>query len=192
MSWKSSPRVSQKQLRSSQPLAFHSQRPGGNQGAQDRATAEMGNVKTLRRLREREMVLHRTSRSWPICSQNEVENHNVLWVLHPHQALKALPCPAPARPLPGVAGPALPVTGGSLTAELRCVKGFTDVKPHLDNAWNKSLTFFTQLCTNRFGSSRVETAAPRYFHFSIPVNCLKASPLGSKVELARRRQDSPC
>lgn len=88
--------------------------------------------------------------------------------------------------------PALPVTWGSLTAELRCVKGFTDVKLHLDNAWNKSLTFFTQLCTNGLGSSRVETAAPRYFHGSIPVNCLKPSPLRSKVELARRRQDSPC
>lgn len=87
------------------------------------------------------------------------------------------PCPGAAAGLARARQRALPVTWGSLTAELRCVKGFTDVKPHLDNAWNKSLTFFTQLCTNRLGSSRVETAAPRYLHVSIPVNCLKPSPL---------------
>lgn len=83
---------------------------------------------------------------------------------------------------------ALPVTWGSLMAELRCVKGFTDVKPHLDNAWNKSLTFFTQLCTNRLGSSRVETAAPRHPRASLPVNPLKPSPRRSKVGPDGQRQ----
>lgn len=56
------------------PVAFHRQHPEGNQGARHRATAQMGNVKTPERLRETETVPHgRTSRSCPICSQNELK-----------------------------------------------------------------------------------------------------------------------
>lgn len=55
------------------PLAFHRQHPEDNQGARDRATAQMGSVRMLKRLIETETVLHgRTRKLWPICSQNEV------------------------------------------------------------------------------------------------------------------------
>lgn len=37
--------------------------------------------------------------------------------------------------------------GQSLAAELRCVEGFTDVKPHLKSTWNKSLTSVARPCT---------------------------------------------
>lgn len=184
LGWKNSPRVSQEQLRGSHPwlstdsilrvIKVHRQ----------------GNVKTLKMLRETETVPHgRTGRSWPICRQNEVNTTRFWGCLTQNRPRKL----CHVQHWHGrTRQPALPGAWGSLTAELRCVKGFTDVKPHLDNAWNKSLTFFTQLCTNRLGSSRVETAAPRDFHVSGPINCLKPSPLASKVELARRRQDSPC
>lgn len=39
-------------------LAFHRQHPEGNRGARDGETAQMGNVKTLKRLRGRERVQH--------------------------------------------------------------------------------------------------------------------------------------